>query len=243
MNTPTTAKRLFLWSGPRNISTALMYSFSQREDCLVEDEPLYAHYLSRSSAWPYHPASEQILQQMENDGQKVVQHMLSKSGKPLLFFKNMSHHLIELDWSFMARGMNVILTRNPREMLLSFSKVIAKPMMEDVGYAMQWELLQYLKKNNFPFVVVEAKKFLLHPEEQLRKLCMACSIPFDPNMLSWQPGPRPEDGVWAGYWYQNVHRSTGFQRYVEKEDQLPGNLLPLYSECEPLYQKLLAYSL
>ncbi len=243
MKNPISTKRLFLWSGPRNISTALMYSFSQREDCLVEDEPLYAHYLSRSPARPYHPASELILRQMENDGQKVVQHMLSKTGKPLLFFKNMTHHLIELDWSFMEQGMNVILTRNPREMLLSFSKVIAKPVMEDVGYAMQWNLLQYLRKNDFPFVVVEAKKFLLDPEKQLRQLCMACKIPFDSKMLTWKPGPLPEDGVWASYWYQNVHRSNGFQQYNEKQEALPENLLPLYKECEPLYQKLLTYSL
>lgn len=243
MNPPIPTKRLFLWSGPRNISTALMYSFSQREDCLVEDEPLYAHYLSRSPARPYHPASALILQEMENDGQKVVRHMLSKSGKPILFFKNMTHHLIELDWSFMARGMNVILTRNPKEMLLSFSKVIAKPVMEDVGYAMQWNLLQYLMENDFPFVVVEAKKFLTDPEKQLHQLCSECCIPFDPNMLTWKPGPLPEDGIWASHWYQNVHRSTGFQKYTEKKEELPGDLLPLYWECEPLYQKLIAYSL
>ncbi|WP_154858291.1 sulfotransferase-like domain-containing protein [Cyclobacterium xiamenense] len=243
MSTSPAVKRLFLWSGPRNISTALMYSFSQRADAAVEDEPLYAHYLSRSLASPYHPGAATILEKMENDGQKVVQHMLSKSGKPLLFFKNMTHHLIDLDWSFMGQGMNILLTREPKAMLLSFSKIIEKPVMEDIGYAMQWRLLQYLKTNEFPFVVLEAKKFLQDPEGQLRKLCKTCGIDFDPNMMHWKAGPIPEDGVWANYWYASVHKSTGFQPYTEKSEPFPEHLRGLLSECEPIYRKLQVFSL
>ncbi|WP_375583170.1 sulfotransferase family protein [Cyclobacterium xiamenense] len=243
MKANSAIKRLFLWSGPRNISTALMYSFSQRADTAVEDEPLYAHYLSRSLASPYHPGASTILENMERDGSKVVHHMLSKREKPVLFFKNMTHHLIDLDWSFMGKGMNILLTRDPKAMLLSFSKIIEKPVMEDIGYAMQWKLIQYLKDKDFPFVVLEAKKFLLDPEGQLRKLCSACGIVFDTRMMRWEAGPIPEDGVWAKYWYASVHRSTGFQPYVEKNEPFPAHLLPLLAECEPIYRKLQEYSL
>lgn len=236
-------KRLFLWSGPRNISTALMYGFAQRKDTVVEDEPLYAHYLKLSPAKPYHPGANEILACMENDGEKVVQHMLGEFDKPIAFFKNMTHHLIGLDWSFMEKGINIILTRDPKEMLLSFSKIIEKPVMEDIGYAMQWELLQYLKGNEYPFLVMDAKKFLMDTEGQIRKLCEACEIPFDQQMLKWKAGPIPQDGVWARYWYQNVHKSTGFQPYKEKKEAMPGHLLPLLATCEPLYRKLLDFSI
>ncbi|SHN34578.1 hypothetical protein SAMN04488057_12333 [Cyclobacterium lianum] len=235
-------KRLFLWSGPRNISTALMYGFASRKDTLVEDEPLYAHYLRLSPAKPLHPGADEILSCMENDGDKVVSHMLGTFEKPVAFFKNMTHHLIGLDWSFMGKGINIILTREPKEMLLSFSKVIEKPAMEDIGYAMQWDLLQYLQEHKFPFLVLDAKKFLQDTEGQLRKLCESCEIPFDPHMLQWEAGPIPEDGVWARYWYQNVHKSTGFQPYQPKEEAFPEYLLPLLADCEPLYRKILAFS-
>ncbi|MFO7826772.1 MAG: sulfotransferase family protein [Cyclobacterium sp.] len=236
-------KRLFLWSGPRNISTALMYGFAQRKDTVVADEPLYAHYLKLSPAKPYHPGANEILACMENEGEKVVQQMLGKFEQPIAFFKNMTHHLIGLDWSFMEEGVNIILTREPKEMLLSFSKIIEKPVMEDIGYAMQWELLQYLQSNNYPYVVLDAKKFLMDTAGQLRKLCAACGIPYDQGMLQWTAGPLPEDGVWARYWYQNVHKSTGFQPYQEKNEAMPEHLLPLLATCEPLYQKLLAFSI
>jgi hypothetical protein len=237
------SKRLFLWSGPRNISTALMYSFAQRSDTIVTDEPLYAHYLTHSDASPYHPGADEILSEMETDGEKVIEKMLGPQPKPVAFFKNMSHHLVHIDWSFMKSGTNIILTRNPEEMLLSFSKVIASPVMEDVGYAMQMNLFTYFKKKNLPFLVLDAKKVLQDPEGQLRKLTGVLDIPFEEKMLSWKPGSIPEDGVWARYWYDKVHLSSGFEPYREKKAAFPKQLVPLLKECQPIYDKLIKHSL
>jgi len=236
-------KKIFLWSGPRNISTALMYSFAQRSDTIVVDEPLYGHYLSHSSSKPFHPGADEILTKMETDGEKVIERMLGPQQKPVAFYKNMSHHLIHLDWKFMEAGFNIILTRSPEEMLLSFSKVIDQPGMEDVGYAMQMKLLEFSQTMNLPFVVLNAKKVLLDPEGQLRKLCKVLDIPFKDRMLRWSQGPIPEDGVWAKYWYKNVHRSTGFQPYEEKKIVFPEQLLPLLDECQPIYESLVKHAL
>lgn len=236
-------KRISLWSSPRNISTALMYSFAQRADTQVFDEPLYAHYLSKSSAKDYHPASEEILKSMENDGNKVVEMMLKHSEKPVLFFKNMTHHLVELEHDFLSRMCNVILTREPKAMITSFSKVIERPLMRDIGYQMQYELLEELKAKGLPIIVIDSKDILLNPEKELKKLCKAINIPFDPAMLRWTAGPRAEDGCWAPYWYANVHQSTGFMPYREKDDELKEELIPLYMEAKDYYERLCLYKL
>ncbi|MEM9679586.1 MAG: sulfotransferase family protein, partial [Bacteroidota bacterium] len=139
-------QRICLWSGPRNISTALMYSFAQRKDTKVFDEPLYAYYLhNNKAAQKYHPGAEDILSTMETDGNEVVKMMLNNDDKPILFFKHMTHHLLDLDRSFMKNTINIILTRNPEEMLPSFDKVIHNPTISDVGYALHIELLNYFE--------------------------------------------------------------------------------------------------
>ncbi|MEX2565807.1 MAG: sulfotransferase family protein [Cyclobacteriaceae bacterium] len=236
------SKRIFLWSGPRNISTALMYSFAQRKDTAIIDEPLYGHYLSQTPAKGYHPGAREILENMEIDGSKVVEKMVSKTEIPVTFYKNMTHHLVGLDWSFLKEGINIILTRHPEEMLLSFEKVIGTPKMHDVGYQMQVDLLNYLKEINHPIIVLDAKKMLMNPAHQLKNLCRAIGITFDQRMLHWEAGNRAEDGVWAKYWYKNVHQSTGFQAYVPKNAAFPDKLKPLLEECLPCYDALIAYS-
>lgn len=232
-------KRISLWSGPRNISTALMYSFAQRADTKVFDEPLYAYYLkTHSTAMSYHPGAESILKTMENDGSKVIDMMLGYSESPVLFFKNMTHHLLGLDRTFMKHMFNVILTRDPQEMLPSFSKVISNPTIEDVGYQMHIDLIQYFESNNIPYIVLDAKNVLLNPESVLKKLCEFIQIPFDNKMLNWQPQELPEDGIWAKYWYENVHKSSKFNTYKPKTDAFPEYLKPLLEECLPIYKRL-----
>ncbi|WP_245189617.1 sulfotransferase family protein [Lunatimonas salinarum] len=234
-----TTKRIFVWSGPRNISTALMYAFAQRTDTQVFDEPLYGYYLAHSPAKAYHPGTEDILRTMEHDGDRVVMAMQKNQEKPVLFYKNMCHHLLDLNRAFMKQGFNVILTREPREMLSSFREVIAKPAMNDVGYQAQVELLNYFRNESLPFVVVDSKDLLLNPAGYLERLCERIGIPFDPAMLSWEEGPRKEDGIWAPYWYSNVHRSTGFAPYKPKDVPFPSSLEPLLAACQPLYEKLM----
>ena len=237
-------KRICLWSGPRNISTALMYSFAQRLDTKVYDEPLYAYYLKHHpEAHSYHPDAELILNTMENDGEKVVDMMLNNSEKPVFFFKHMTHHLLGLNRDFMKDTINVILTRDPKDMLPSFDKVIYNPTIDDVGYALHVELIDHFKKENIPFTVLDSRKVLLKPKQVLQNLCDFIGIPFDDKMLSWQPQQRQEDGIWAKHWYSNVHKSSGFLEYKPKDTPFPKHLNALLSECQPHYDKLLEYAI
>lgn len=238
-----TLHRICLWSGPRNISTALMYAFAQRPDTTVYDEPLYAHYLSKSKAKEYHPGAEEILLQMENDGSKVVDMMLGEHGSSVAFFKHMTHHLIHIDLSFLQQMQNVILTRDPKDMLPSYAKQVHQPSMQDVGYAKHLELIHYFQTHQIPYLVLDSRKVLENPEEVLSKLCGALQIPFEKAMLSWEAGARTEDGCWAKFWYKNVHQSTGFQKYKAKTAPFPAHLEALLADCEPIYQKLLEQSI
>jgi len=237
-------KRICLWSGPRNISTALMYSFAQRGDTKVFDEPLYAYYLKHHpEAYSYHPGAQDILKAMENDGDRVVDFMLNNNEKPVLFFKHMTHHLLDLNREFMKNTINIILTRDPHEMLPSFDRVIENPNINDVGYALHVELLNYFKKHKIQFSVLDSKKVLSNPKETLQKLCEFAEIPFEENMLSWKPQQRQEDGIWAKYWYDSVHKSSGFIKQIAKEDNFPERLDSLLKECLPHYKVLIEHSI
>ncbi len=229
--------RINLWSGPRNVSTALMYSFAQRSDTRVLDEPLYAHYLRVSDA--DHPGKQAVLDAMINDGERVVREvMLGPCDRSVLFMKQMAHHLVELDHNFLAQTTNILLIRDPQAMLPSLAQNLAKPILRDTGLATQSALYQELRALGQNPAVLDAKQLLLDPRGVLTQLCTQLDIPFEEAMLQWQPGPRPEDGVWASDWYHNVHTSTGFAPYAEKNESFPAQLLPLLEECRPHYNLL-----
>lgn len=231
-------KRINLWASPRNVSTAFMYSFAQRSDTTVVDEPLYAHYLSKTPADQYHPGAAETLATMEHDGDKVVAEMLGDYPTPVVFFKNMTHHLVELEWDFMLELENIIFTRHPRDLIPSFAKNVDMPTITDLGYAKQIEVLNYLMDKGKPPVVLESKELLTNPKVIMTKLCEALGIPFEEAMLSWEKGARPEDGSWAEHWYHSVHNSTGFAPYKEKTEPFPEHLKSLLAECEPYYEQL-----
>jgi len=235
-------KRICLWSGPRNISTALMYSFAQRNDTKVYDEPLYGYYLSHNNAKEYHPGAENIIALMENDGNKVIEMMMGNQDKPVVFFKNMTHHLLDLDRTFIKDVINVILTRDPVEMLPSFAKVIDKPTIHDVGYKLHIELINYFQKMNIKPIILDSKEILLNPKKALSHLCSLCDLPFDENMLQWKVGARSEDGIWSKYWYGNIHKSDGFMKYKAKTEPFPDKLKSLLSSCIPYYEQLIKLS-
>jgi len=236
--------RIALWSGPRNISTALMYAFAQRADTTVVDEPLYAHYLSTTSARLYHPGADEVIASQENDWRKVVESvLLAPYDTPIVFFKSMTHHLINLEWDFLFDLTNVLLTRDPRDMLPSYAQHVQQPTLQDTGYADQLRLFDYLQQHGQTPLIVESKRLLQQPARMLARLCQTLGIPYDPAMLQWQAGPRPEDGVWAKYWYASVHDSTGFHPYVEKTAPFPEHLKPLLAECQPYYARLAAVAL
>ena len=234
-------KIICLWSCPRNVSTALMYAFAQREDTQVFDEPLYAHYLKVSGA--QHPAREQVLQALENDGDKVVEEVILQKSKKLLFHKLMTHFLIGIDTEFLSEVINVIFIRNPEEIITSYAKVIPNPKMNDIGVRQQYELYLSLEERGVTPIVLDSKYLLQNPELILNKLCDILEIPFDKKMLKWGKGARKEDGVWASYWYKNIHNSTGFLPYTKREITLTGSNAELAEECLPYYKFLTTKSL
>jgi len=234
--------RLNVWSGPRNVSTALMYSFAQRTDTRVVDEPLYAHYLRVTGA--EHPGRALVLASQDQDGENVVRDViLGPCDRPLVMFKQMAHHLVELDRGFLGRTTNVLLTREPEEMLTSLVENIPEPTLRDTGYAAQTEILASLRASGVEPAVLVAHRVLQDPEDQLTRLCARIGVPFERAMLAWEPGARPEDGVWAPFWYANVHKSRGFQPYVMKTARVPPRLKPLLAECHEHYARLAALAI
>jgi hypothetical protein len=234
--------RLSVWSGPRNVSTALMYSFRQRSDTVVVDEPLYGHYLRTADA--DHPGAGEVLEAMDNDGERVVREViLGPCERPVHFFKNMAHHLPGLDPTFLDRITNVLLTRDPSEMLPSLAKQLSSPTLRDTGLREQNVILDSILARGEKPIVLDARGLLLDPPAVLRRACVDLGIPFDDAMLSWPAGPKPEDGVWAKHWYHNVRASTGFAPYTPPEDPFPPRLEPLLKESQPLYERLQAYAI
>ena len=234
--------KLSVWSGPRNVSTALMYSFRQRPDTIVVDEPLYGHYLRTTGA--DHPGIREVLGAMEGDGGRVVRDVfLGPCERPVHFFKNMAHHLVGLDRGFLSRITNVLLIRDPREMLPSLAEVLHEPTLRDTGLDRQVEILNVVLGRGEKPVVLEARELLLDPDGVLRKACERLDVPFEGEMLHWPAGPKPEDGVWAKHWYRSVHASTGFTPYRPKRARFPRRLEPLLGECLPLYERLRGYAI
>jgi len=229
--------RLCVWSGPRNVSTALMYSFAQRADARVVDEPLYAHYLRVTGL--EHPGREQVLASQDQDGDRVVRELVLGSwDRPVVFFKMMAHHLVGIDRSFLPQIESVLLLRDPTQMLVSLSKVIRSPRLEDTGLPEQAQIFAALSAAGREPPVLDSREILLDPRGVLSQLCQRLGIGFDPRMLAWPAGPRPEDGVWARHWYGQVHRSTGFEPWTARTEPLPASLRPLHAQCRPLYERL-----
>ena len=236
-------KRICLWSGPRNVSTALMYAFAQRSDTQVIDEPLYAHYLhtkyGADAAKSTHPATAEVLASMATDATEVVRDViLGPCDKPVLFMKQMAHHLIEIDLGFLEKTINIFLIRDPKEMLPSLAKVIGTPTLADTGLKTQHDLFIALRAAGQAPPILDARLLLENPRGVLAQLCERLGLRFEVSMLSWEAGGNPADGVWAPYWYGNVHRSTGFAPYRPKSEPFPKELEAVLAACSPHYEAL-----
>lgn len=232
-----------LWSGPRNVSTALMYSFAQRPDMQVVDEPLYGHYLRVSGA--VHPGRAEILNAMDCDGDRVMQQLVRQQADlatARLFMKHMAHHLVGLDLGFLRATKNIFLIRDPREMLPSLTIQLPHASLDDTGLKRQWELYSELTDAGRAAAILDSRELLLDPEAVLRSLCQHLEIRFDAAMLHWQAGAREEDGVWAPHWYHAVHQSTGFAPYKAKSE-FPAHLQSLLDDCQPWYDRLFEHAI
>ena len=220
----------------------MMYSFAQRDDTIAIDEPLYAHYLKVTGI--DHPGREETLRSQENNGQKVVTDIiLGEYDKPVVFLKQMTHHLVDLDLDFLQHTKNILFIRDPKQIIASYAQVRPDVHMQDVGIEKQWHLFNYLSKNNFSCIVLDSNEILKSPQDVLKKLCAALDIAFSEAMLHWPAGPKKEDGPWAKYWYENVHRSTGFEKQKTSERELPEYLRPLCEECKGYYKLLYPHSI
>lgn len=237
MNAPL---RLAIWSGPRNISTAMMRSWGNRKDIFVCDEPLYAHYLQATGI--DHPGRDEVLARHETDWRKVIAWLTGPvpEGKTIFFQKHMAHHLLpEIDRCWLDKVVHGFLIRDPREMLTSLVKHLPNPRLEDTGLPQQAELIRWVReKTGRVPPIVDARNVLEAPRPMLRRLCDAVGVPFDEAMLQWPAGRRGTDGVWAKHWYAAVEQSTGFQPYQPKHEAVPDEFQPLLAECMPYYEEM-----
>ncbi|MCA9311523.1 MAG: hypothetical protein KDA21_09985 [Phycisphaerales bacterium] len=245
MTGPTAPRRIAMWSGPRNISTAMMRAWGARPDTTVCDEPLYAHYLS-VTGHP-HPGAAEVMAHHDTDWRRVVDTLLGPApdGRAIWYQKHMAHHLLPgmpVEW---IDGLtNVFLVRSPREMLVSLTKVLPIVTVEETGLPRQVELFERERqRTGITPPVLDARDVLTDPAGMLRRLCERIEIPWSDAMLSWPAGPRATDGIWAKHWYANVERSTGFAPWTPPRGDPPDALTSLLNACLPLYDHLHAHRL
>ncbi len=226
-----------LFSGPRNISTTLMYSFAQRSDMEVIDEPFYAYHLKHHNI--DHPGKEETLQVWPNEAEEVYQWIEEKAAQTdHLFLKNMPHHVVGADLSAMNDYRHLFLIRDPARMITSFTKVIQHPAASDFALEDQWKWFSKLEAEGRAPLVVNAHTILTDPKTALQRLCEALGLPFEEAMLSWPEGPKEEDGPWAPYWYANVHQSSGFGKPRLDAAEVAPEYRSLYETLLPFYQQL-----
>lgn len=241
----TTIVRIAMWSGPRNISTAMMRAFGNRSDCFVTDEPLYAHYLQATGI--EHPLREEVIASQSTDWREVVRWLSGPvpHGRPVWYQKHMTHHLLDdigRDW--LDRVTNCFLLRDPRAVLASYARKRERVTTADIGILQQAAIFDEVReRSGLVPPVIDAADVLADPRAMLGRLCQAVGIAFDERMLSWPPGPRETDGVWAQHWYGNVLASTGFQPPKPPPVELPPELEAIAAECRPAYERMRACAL
>ena len=239
-----TPLRIAMWSGPRNISTAMMRAFENREDCVVADEPLYAAYLAATGL--DHPGRDDVLRAGETDWRRVVAALTGPvpQGRPVWYQKHMSHHLMPgMETAWVHQLHNVFLIRDPAAVVASYLKSRATVVPADIGLLQQAELFDAVHaRTGTPPRVIDADRFLRDPEAHLRSLCEHLGIGFTARMLHWPAGPRASDGIWAPHWYEAVWRSTGFEPWHAREPALDAAAQRVADACRPAYEQLRAHA-
>ena len=237
--------RVAMWSGPRNISTAMMRAWENRPDCAVSDEPLYAHYLQVTGL--DHPGGDEVIAHGDTDWRRVVAALTTgpaPGNQPIWYQKHMSHHLLPgMDLSWIGALRNVLLIRDPRQVVGSYVKSRADVTPDDIGLLQQAGLYEYLCDAGKAPPVIDAGDFLRAPDAHLLALCDWLGIPFSDCMLHWPAGPRDSDGIWAPHWYERVWASTGFETAQEKTSSLTPEYEAVADACMPTYDRLHALRL
>lgn len=236
--------RIAMWSGPRNLSTAMMYAFGNRSDFDVVDEPFYAAYLMKTGL--NHPMRDEIIESQPTDPNDVSQQLLdsNKDGKPHFYQKHMTQHMVPgmpRDW--MAKVKNVFLLRHPARVIASFSAKYENLTLDDIGFVQQSDLFDDVLQMGAAPIVIDSNDVRKNPERQLKKLCAALGLDWDPEMLHWPQGGHAKDGVWAPHWYGAVHKSTGFAGPESNLPELRGHLADLAEQAMPHYERLLNFRL
>ena len=234
------ARTVALWAGPRNGSTATMYSFAQRSDTRVVDEPLFAHFLKHTGV--SRPSRDEVLRTMPSSKTEALATLVPEPFDNVLFLKHMANHLEGLDWEDVdgTEHRHVILTRHPDGVLPSYRAHIDCPTLLDLGYVHQHRILKLAGERA---AVVTAESLFAHPADTLRALCEALALPWQPDMLSWKKGGLPEDGIWAKYWYNGVHNSTGWESRTLQQGNTPPHLRDLRDQCLEHYLALEQHAL
>jgi Sulfotransferase domain len=235
-----------MWSGPRNISTAMMRAWGNRADTTVVDEPLYAFYLKATGK--EHPVAEEVIAAGETDWRKVVADLTGSRHKGLshIFYqKQMTHHLLpEVGRDWLPDLTSCFLIRDPAEVIASYIRKNDDPTLEDIGFVQQAEIFEWVRERlGVVPSVIDARDVLQNPERILRLLCQAVGVEFDPAMLSWPPGLRETDGVWAKHWYGEVAKSTGFEPYRPRPAEVPERLREIEARCRECYDRLYRHRL
>jgi hypothetical protein len=234
-----------MWSGPRNLSTALMYAFASRPDCAVWDEPFYAAYLRETGI--DHPMRDAVIAAGIPDPARVAAGCIGPNpdGRPVWYQKHMTLHMVPaFDRSFLRHLTNAFLIRHPARVVDSYSKKRESPTLADLGFLQQAELFdQVADMTGIAPPVISAESIRQDPRTALVRLCAALNIPYTDSMLAWPSGPKPYDGVWAPHWYNAVHASTGFG---DPEGQLPtldADGQRLVERAWPAYDRLAAIAI
>ncbi|MCF1708196.1 HAD family hydrolase [Tabrizicola sp. J26] len=237
--------KIAMWSGPRNLSTAMMYSFAARGDCAVWDEPFYAAYLRATGLT--HPMGTEVIAAGELDPARVGAACAGPNpqGQSLFYQKHMTHHMIpDFDRGWMRSVANVFLIRHPARVVASYQQKREEPTLADLGFVQQAELFDQVAAwlGRAP-VVIDSADIRDNPQVMLESLCSALGIPFTEKMLHWPAGPKPYDGAWAPHWYNAVHRSTGFESAEGPLPELPMTYARLVDLALPHYARLRAHAL
>ncbi len=235
---------IFMWSGPRNISTALMRSFENRDDTQVIDEPFYAYYLHKTKK--NHPMKNEIIKKYLINEEKIINLIMKKpeKDKKIYYQKHMTHHILDItqiDWIY--NGVNCFLIRDPLEVINSYSKKNSLETSYDIGYPSLLKIFNKLKLSNKETVVINSKDLLNSPKKVLKKLCNKINIDFDNKMINWPKGARSTDGIWSSVWYESVKKSSNFGKYVKNTEPLPSKFKYIYDECLEIYNLINKYKI